>query len=215
MLSRRSTITPSSPIVFVLYIGDADVPSIAPPPARQALLSPSQKRANHIQSEQKRRANIRRGYEALCEAVPALREAIRLEEAGLGADEKSSLSQVGKTVSKKKKKGKAGSDDGEKPIDGRAGPRSENVVLSKTIAYIQALMEERTNLTQRLTYARSALSHSSLNNHSQILQVSPANLDDKGVPLWEREWSGGTGWAEISGCDADDAEGEGDEEDGE
>lgn len=83
------------------------------------------------------------------------------------------------------------------------------------IAYIQALMEERTNLTQRLTYARSALSHSSLNNHSQILQVSPANLDDKGVPLWEREWSGGTGWAEISGCDADDAEGEGDEEDGE
>lgn len=58
--------------------------SAAPPPSRQALLSPSQKRANHIQSEQKRRANIRRGYEALCEVVPALREAIRLEEAGLG-----------------------------------------------------------------------------------------------------------------------------------
>ena len=33
---------------------------------------------------------------------------------------------------KKKKKGKAGSDEGEKPIDGRAGPRSENVVLSKS-----------------------------------------------------------------------------------
>ena len=44
------------------------------------MLSPSQKRANHIQSEQKRRANIRKGYEALCEAVPALREAIKLEE---------------------------------------------------------------------------------------------------------------------------------------
>lgn len=49
---------------------------------RQALLSPSQKRANHIQSEQKRRANIRRGYEALCEVVPSLREAIRAEEEG-------------------------------------------------------------------------------------------------------------------------------------
>ena len=48
--------------------------------AKGTLLSPSQKRANHIQSEQKRRANIRRGYEALCEVVPALREAIRAEE---------------------------------------------------------------------------------------------------------------------------------------
>jgi len=35
---------------------------------------------NHAQSEQKRRANIRRGYKALCGTVPALREAIRQEE---------------------------------------------------------------------------------------------------------------------------------------
>jgi hypothetical protein len=35
---------------------------------------------NHIQSEQ-RRANIRRGYEALCDVVPALRDAIREGEA--------------------------------------------------------------------------------------------------------------------------------------
>ena len=55
--------------------------------AKGTLLSPSQKRANHIQSEQKRRANIRRGYEALCEVVPALREAIKQEEeAGASAD---------------------------------------------------------------------------------------------------------------------------------
>src|SRR5882757_3069921 len=32
---------------------------------KPTLLTPSQKKANHIQSEQKRRANIRRGYEAL------------------------------------------------------------------------------------------------------------------------------------------------------
>ncbi|KAH6913375.1 hypothetical protein BKA70DRAFT_720432 [Coprinopsis sp. MPI-PUGE-AT-0042] len=56
-------------------------PSPHPPGNNKpALLSPSQKKANHIQSEQKRRANIRRGYEALCETVPALREAIREEE---------------------------------------------------------------------------------------------------------------------------------------
>ena len=103
----------------------------APPPApKPPLLSPSQKKANHIQSEQKRRANIRRGYEALCETVPALREAIRLEE-----EDSSSGSGNGKAAAgskgKKKSRGKLFNDDGEK-VDGRAGPRSENVVLQKS-----------------------------------------------------------------------------------
>ena len=88
---------------------------------RTALLSPSQKKANHIQSEQKRRANIRRGYDALCETVPALREACQAEE--------EQLLEEGKT--KSRRKGKAKIDEGEK-MDGRAGPRSENVVLSKS-----------------------------------------------------------------------------------
>lgn len=103
-------------------------------PTKQTLLSPSQKKANHIQSEQKRRANIRRGYEALCDTVPALREAIREEEEaearmsmGLGSSGKPSRS-------KRKKKDTAG-DDKEK-IDGRAGPRSENVVLSKSMWHV-------------------------------------------------------------------------------
>ena len=98
--------------------------------SRSQLLSASQKRANHIQSEQKRRANIRRGYEALCEAVPALKEAIRKEEeeaavllANAGGG---SLRSVAR-----KKKAKNTNDDGEK-IDGRAGPRSENIVLQKS-----------------------------------------------------------------------------------
>ncbi|KZV97893.1 hypothetical protein EXIGLDRAFT_729411 [Exidia glandulosa HHB12029] len=55
--------------------GPSSEPASAPAPGgkkRAALLSPSQKKANHIQSEQKRRANIRRGYDALCAAVPAL-----------------------------------------------------------------------------------------------------------------------------------------------
>ncbi len=68
----RSSTSPS--------ITSKPTPQPGAPKQPQTLLSPSQKKANHIQSEQKRRANIRRGYEALCETVPALREAIREEE---------------------------------------------------------------------------------------------------------------------------------------
>ncbi|PPQ70866.1 hypothetical protein CVT24_000551, partial [Panaeolus cyanescens] len=96
---------------------------------KQTLLSPSQKKANHIQSEQKRRANIRRGYEALCETVPALREAIREEEEA----ERRMRAGIGPAPGARKKgRGKKGKDGDEKEkVDGRAGPRSENVVLSK------------------------------------------------------------------------------------
>lgn len=93
------------------------------PQHRAVLLSPSQKKANHIQSEQKRRANIRRGYDALCETVPALREACQEEDEQQLVD--------GKSKSRRRGKGKTKNDDGER-IDGRAGPRSENVVLSKS-----------------------------------------------------------------------------------
>ena len=89
--------------------------------SKPALLSASQKKRNHIQSEQKRRANIRRGYETLCETIPALREAIRAEE------EANSASGSG---GKKRRRNRVG-DDGEK-VDGRAGPRSENIVLAKS-----------------------------------------------------------------------------------
>lgn len=106
--------------------------------SKPTLLSTSQKKANHIQSEQKRRANIRRGYEALCEIVPALREAIIAEEE---AERQSSEDAPGDksagSVAKKRAKGKAaaaaafGLEDGDK-MDGRAGPRSEAVVLQKS-----------------------------------------------------------------------------------
>lgn len=105
------------------------------PTHKPPLLSPSQKKANHIQSEQKRRANIRRGYEALCETIPSLREAIRLEEeeacnnAGINGASGSGRSPSG-SKGKKKTRGRF-AEDGEK-IDGRAGPRSENIVLQKS-----------------------------------------------------------------------------------
>lgn len=97
------------------------------PTQKQSLLSPSQKKANHIQSEQKRRANIRRGYEALCETVPALREAIKQEE-----EEAAMMAEKmdGGPGRRRRRKGQ-GKDDREK-VDGRAGPRSENVVLTKS-----------------------------------------------------------------------------------
>ena len=102
--------------------------------SRSQLLSASQKRANHIQSEQKRRANIRRGYEALCETIPALREAIRKEEEEAAAMSASAGGGPSRN-SLRKKKVKNAHDDCEK-IDGRAGPRSENIVLQKSRSHL-------------------------------------------------------------------------------
>ncbi|KAJ3928573.1 MAG: hypothetical protein NXY57DRAFT_901784 [Lentinula lateritia] len=146
-------------------------------PNKTTLLSPSQKKANHIQSEQKRRANIRRGYEALCDTVPALREAIRLEE-----EAQSALDSNGN--GKKPKRGKrAKVDDGTgEKIDGRAGPRSENIVLGKTIEYIKELLHDRQNLLARLERARSSIAP----DHHSEKPLDP-------LPLWEREWKGGSG----------------------
>ncbi|KAH0833059.1 hypothetical protein J3R83DRAFT_12050 [Lanmaoa asiatica] len=152
------------------------------PQNRVALLSPSQKKANHIQSEQKRRANIRRGYDTLCETVPALREACQVEDEQQLADDK--------PKSRRRGKGKAKNDDGDR-IDGRAGPRSENVVLSKTIDYLHDLLSEREGLMKRLHVARSVLPV----DHP-LLHPRP----DMPLPLWERKWTGG----EEKGNDDDD-----------
>ncbi|KAI0661595.1 hypothetical protein C8Q70DRAFT_910418, partial [Cubamyces menziesii] len=168
--------------------------------SKGALLSPSQKRANHIQSEQKRRANIRRGYEALCEVVPALREAIRAEEereragaaaaAGDGGDDgpggKAKARGVGGGAGAGGEKGKKKRKGESEKTDGRAGPRSENVVLQKTIDYITELLDDRAALVQRLQIARGILPLG-----HPAAQLDPRHLDAQGVPLWDREWNGG------------------------
>ncbi|KAG1737301.1 hypothetical protein EDB19DRAFT_1718480 [Suillus lakei] len=159
---RQSSVTSQQ------FTSDAGRPS--------TLLSPSQKKANHIQSEQKRRANIRRGYEALCDIVPSLREAMLAE-----AMEEEEAGVNGKKGGKRRCKGKAGNDDGEK-VDGRAGPKSEHVVLSKTIDYVTELLSEHDVFKQRLIVARSALPL----DHP-LLQCHP----DTPPPLWERKWTGG------------------------
>ncbi|EMD31332.1 hypothetical protein CERSUDRAFT_119893 [Gelatoporia subvermispora B] len=171
--------------------GSSSTPAAGP--SKPALLSPSQKRANHIQSEQKRRANIRRGYEALCDAVPALREAIRQEDAAAAS--------VADAKGGKARKRRAKGVEDDKP-DGRAGPRSENVVLQKTIDHIRSLLTDRGALLARLNYARSTLARG-----HPALSVAPQHVDEHGVPLWDREWKGGTGTNEDGN---EDGEGEGD-----
>ncbi|KAH9031773.1 hypothetical protein EDB85DRAFT_1865530 [Lactarius pseudohatsudake] len=151
----------------------ASTPSQALPGSKPALLTASQKKANHIQSEQKRRANIRRGYEALCETIPALREAIRAEE--------EASSGAGPGGKKRRARGRVG-DDGEK-IDGRAGPRSENIVLAKTVEHIQQLLAQRQHFIDRLQRARAMLPP----GHPALGLARPPGE----VSLWEREWSGG------------------------
>jgi hypothetical protein len=85
---------------------------------------------------------------------------------------------------KKPKRGRrAKIDDGTgEKIDGRAGPRSENIVLGKTIEYIKELLKDRQDLLSRLERARSSLAP----NHPSSKLSDPQ-------PLWEREWKGGSG----------------------
>ncbi|KAH9856568.1 hypothetical protein C2E23DRAFT_856882 [Lenzites betulinus] len=177
--------------------------------AKGALLSPSQKRANHIQSEQKRRANIRRGYEALCEAVPALREAIRAEEERERMEADEAAAAKGKGRAGAGGGGAGGADRGKKKrksegerADGRAGPRSENVVLQKTIDYISALLADRDELSQRLQIARGVLPLG-----HPAARVDPMHLDAQGEPLWEREWNGGMDLDLGGGDDGSEDEG--------
>jgi len=129
---------------------------------------------------------IRRGYDALCETVPALREACQAEDEQQLAD--------GISKSRRRGKGKAKNDDGER-VDGRAGPRSENVVLSKTIDYLHELLSERETLAQRLQVARSAL---------PVDHPSCHPWPDAPLPLWERKWTGGEGKGNDDDDDDDD-----------
>lgn len=100
----------------------------------------------------------------------------------------------GKKVGRRRCKGKATNDDGEK-VDGRAGPKSEHVVLSKTIEYVTELLSEHDVFKQRLMVARSALPL----DHP-LLQRHP----DTPPQLWERKWAGG----EAKDGDEDDEDDE-------
>ena len=103
----------------------------------------------------------------------------------------------------RKKKGKNTPDDGEK-IDGRAGPRSENIVLQKSrehflhlctvltpaplkaIDYIQELNATKEDLLRRLAHARGSLPP----GHPLLTaQDISSPTTSQTAPLWEREWN--------------------------
>ncbi|GAA5889402.1 hypothetical protein JCM8208_007865 [Rhodotorula glutinis] len=171
----------------------SSTPSESPAPAQAgggankgALLTAEQKKANHIASEQKRRAAIRQGYDGLCEVVPALRAAVQeFEErvrkvtsgaaAAGGAGGGEAAGADGALEGTKGGKGKkrlgrgldgqsttgalmGGIQVGGEKIDGRAGPKSEAVVLGKTVERVRYLLSQRSTLLSRLSdaYALSA-----------------------------------------------------------
>lgn len=125
--------------------------------------------------------------------MPTLRDAIRQEEEAQHTN--GANSAKGPAKPKRRGKGKVDEGTGEK-VDGRAGPRSENIVLGKTIEYINELLKDREALLTRLDHAKSSLGpdHPSCGSNESV------------IPLWEREWNGG------SGKDADDDEEEEEEE---
>ena len=165
----------------------------------------------------------------MCETVPALREAIREEEeaermgavnpntavvdgVGIGAEVKTN--GAGKKRRSKKGavvNGKDLDDRDRDKIDGRAGPRSENIVLSKSmkfffqifrklkynpliaIEYIQHLLTERSSLLTRLQRAKACLPV----GHPALTTLNPD-------PPWEREWKGGEGNLNLGDGDGDE-----------
>ncbi|KAK0541129.1 hypothetical protein OC835_000339 [Tilletia horrida] len=140
--------------------------------AGHVLLTEAEKKANHIASEQKRRANIRKGYEMLCDIVPPLKEALEREAAGkdggggggLDEEDEDEADETGggggggrgkkKRKTKKRDPDTAGCEIGGERIDGRAGPRSEAIVLMKSIEYLRDLLEIHRDLLSRRDHAR-------------------------------------------------------------
>jgi len=169
------------------------------------LLTPAQKKANHIASEQKRRAKIRRGYDALCEVVPSLRAAITAEQeaatSNSGAWNNASGSGTEGKKGKKTRSGKAAEEASTAAKDGsRAGPKSESIVLSQTIEHIENLLVRKAELLERLAATRCRIPA-----HGQGYEPPDA-------PVWEREWDGGTGVEEGEDEDVEEGDWEDDEQ---
>lgn len=194
---------------------------------QHTLLTTEEKKANHIASEQKRRANIRKGYELLCDIVPSLREALEREASSKtktrddddsgsddGSDDEDKKSGSKSPFKKKKGAGAAGKKgdndggieiDGEK-IDGRAGLRSEAVVLMKSLDHIGALVEQYRGLLGRRNRARLAVAKKF---GWTDLANQPVPDIDRLLAIKVQEW-----WtAHANDGDEDEDEDEGDDDD--
>lgn len=113
------------------------------------LLTEAEKKANHIASEQKRRANIRKGYELLCSLVPSLRES--MDQDGEGEEEEDDEeededeeAEDGETKRGKKRKPGDGNTTGN--AENKSGARSEAMILMKVVNHIHGKIDEHNAL---------------------------------------------------------------------
>jgi len=110
------------------------------------------------------------------------------------------VSAAGRPSSRRRAKNRGlTNEDGEK-VDGRAGPRSESVVLQKTIDHIQMTLAHRSALLNRLNRARESLPP----NHPAILAHAQHPRP------WDHRWDGGTGLPPDDDGDEDDGDADGD-----
>ena len=102
----------------------------------KVVLTEEQKRANHIASEQKRRTAIRLAYDELCNVVPSLSSAVKEYEERLS---KLQQGAGGAAAGEGTVAGAltGGIDVGGEKVDGRAGPKSEAVVLGKSTCFLR------------------------------------------------------------------------------
>ena len=115
--------------------------------AGHVLLTEAEKKANHIASEQKRRANIRKGYELLCDLIPALNENEEAEaEEGIGMEDEGGEEDELKRGKRRRNCETTGGGD---RFDGRAGPRSEAAILMAAVEHLRGQLEVHRGLLVR------------------------------------------------------------------
>lgn len=161
--------------------------------AAKMALSEEQKRANHIASEQKRRHAIRAAYDTLCTVVPSLRAAIEEYEDRLSKLHPTAVKVAGGTRDDDDMEVDStptlhtvagaltgGIEVGGEKIDGRAGPRSEAVVLAKTVEYMRDLLDQREESLARVQELQAHIT-----KQGKKLD-SPHALDD--LAPWNAKW---------------------------
>ncbi|CAD6571341.1 MAG: hypothetical protein CYPHOPRED_004397 [Cyphobasidiales sp. Tagirdzhanova-0007] len=171
----------------------ADAPGAGPP---KAVLTDAQKKANHIASEQKRRTAIRSAYDDLCNIVPALRAAVQEYEErlsklhGLHAASEQSQARKGEEDGPQQHPPPppltvagvltGGIEVGGEKVDGRAGPKSEAIVLGKTVEYLNQLLEQREGLLARMQTLRDE-------SRARGIKIQSLNVAAEEAP-WSAKW---------------------------
>lgn len=187
--------------------------SSGPKKDKPGLLTQEQKRANHIASEQKRRAAIRLGYTRLCSIVPSLRASsvespltatpTRSEDGHRQLNQPTDHDQSDPNTtdtttpnpsishhpldSKRKRNAPHSSikrPDAQRPAI--AANRSEAVVLAKTVEYLRELEFERRSLIERLKSLRSISTSQGIRIESNESTVEIGSIERSSISEDER-----------------------------